>query len=140
MIDRQKLEKIVNVIDSLTGLGLRTSCDIKSDSGIWYFWVYCERGMEETLRRKMIALCTTLVGRMEVTGESWTGEGNGISVYANNAQACKILGYKKVTKMVKEEIAREPQYLEVEKEVDVPITDCDIKSGKFTEKDIEVRA
>jgi hypothetical protein len=41
---------------------------------------------------------------------------------------------------MKREIEREPVYEEVEEEVRVPITDCDIRSGKASESDIEVPA
>lgn len=126
-------------MDALTELKIESSADVKTDAD-WQVWAWCPVGLEEERRRKIIAALTPLVGKMNLSGESWVGEGNGICVRAYQAQACKILGYKTVTKTVRKEIKRDPEYEEVEEEVSVPITDCDVKSGRFTESDIEVPA
>lgn len=139
MIDRTKLEKIANVMDELEKFGIRSSCDVKSDS-VWNLWAWCSRGMEEEKTRQIIAVLTPLVGKMTRNGESWYGIGDGIDVTAYQASACRILGHKKVIKTVKKEVERDPEYVEVEEEVLVPITDCDIKAGKFSKDDIEVPA
>lgn len=140
MIDREKLEKAVQVVESLDDLGIKIDLEIYSDNRNWRFWAWCQEGMPEDTRRKMIAICTPLVGKMELSGQDWEGSGNGFVVYLNRANACKIVGYKTTVKKVKREIEREPEYEEVEEEVKIPITDCDLKAGKFSESDIEVPA
>jgi hypothetical protein len=139
MIDREKLEKVALTIDALEVIDIRATCDIKSNA-TWDFWAWCPRGLEDEKRRKIIAIITPLVGEMRLTGEHWRGEGNGISAMAYEAQACKIVGYKTVKKIVRKEIEREPEYEEVEEERQIPITDCDLKAGKFSKEDIEVNA
>jgi hypothetical protein len=139
MLNRDRLEKVAQAMDDLQEIGIWTSCDLKSDSA-WSFWAWCEAGMEEEKRRKVIAIMTRLVGKMMLSGDHWKGNGNGIDALAYQAQACKILGHKRVTKMVKKEVEREPEYEEVEQEFLEPITDCDIKAGRYSEEDIEVPA
>lgn len=139
MINRERLEKVAQTIDTLGEIGIRGTCDIKPDS-LWSFWAWCPVGMEEEKRRKVIAILTPLVGKMHLEGEHWKGTNEFIDVMAYQAQACKIIGYKKIVKKVKKEIEREPEYEEVEEEVRIPISDCDIKAGKYSETDIEVPA
>ena len=139
MINRDRLEKVAEAIDSLGELGIRGTCDIKPDAQ-WSFWAWCPAGMEEERRRKVIAIVTPLVGKMRVSGDHWRGENEAIDAIAYKAQACKIVGYKTERKIVKREIARDPEYEDVEEEVRIPITDCDLKAGKFSEEDIEVTA
>jgi len=50
------------------------------------------------------------------------------------------VGYKTEVKQVKKQIQHEPAYEMVEEAVSTPITDCDLKSGKYTLADIEVPA
>lgn len=139
MIDRERLTKVADAMDALTELGIRSTVDVKTEEYTWNFWAWCPIGMEENLRRKVIAIMTRLVGKMEIQDSNWYGIKEGeIDAMAYQAQACKIVGYKKETKMVKKEIEHETKYEEVEEEVSIPVTDCDIKSGKFSLSDIEV--
>lgn len=140
MIDRNKVEKGVKVLEALLELEIKTDLEIYTDHRDWRLWAWCPDGMPEDVRRKAIAIVTPLVGKTELSGNDWQGDGNGFVVYLNRANACKILGYKKETKLVKKEIQKEPEYKEVEEEVQIPITDCDVKNGKFSKEDIEVPA
>lgn len=139
MINRERLEKVAQAIDALTEIGIRGTCDIKPEN-LWSFWAWCPIGMEDEKRRKVIAIVTPLVGKMRLSGEHWKGKNEAIEVLAYQAQACKIVGYKTQIEKVRKEIEREPEYEEVEEEVRIPISDCDIKAGKYSEEDVEVPA
>ena len=145
MIEREKLNKILDAKDLLEGI-----CKVEItiyDSGDFRLWVtplshIC--GMTEEERHKVLAVLTPIVGKLTMTlngMDKWfNGEANGISITVCNADKCKILGYRTETRTVKKEIPVEVTYEEVEEEVQVPITDCDIRAGKATEEQLEVSA
>ena len=139
MIDREQLEKVAQAMDAISELGIQSSCDVKSNYK-WSLYAWCDVNIEATKCRKLVAIMTPLVGKMTLQDGSWKGEGDAFEVCAYQAQVCKIVGYKIEKKMVKKEIEREPEFEEVEEAVKIPITDCDIKQGKFTEADVEVSA
>lgn len=93
-------------------------------------------------RHKILALLTPFVGKLnkEVDGThiGYCGEKDNLYIRLSYVDKCKIVGYKTVTKTVKKEVEREPEYIEEEMTEQVPITDCAIREGKFSEDDIEV--
>lgn len=151
MIDREKLNKILDARDSLEGIiNVEVTCYA---SGGFRVWVSKDWGKElsEENRHKTLAILTPLVGRMEkqVSGTdiSYSGELGNVNVYLSNVDKCKIVGWKKVVKSVAKTAVKEVvQEQEVEtgdfeeQEELVPITDCEIRMGKASESDIEVPA
>jgi hypothetical protein len=149
MIDRQKVEKFLTVLDAMGEESATFS--IKQD-GRMELSVYPQdywrdgKHWSDEKRHKMLTLVTPLVGKMEkyLSGRDigYKGETEDTTIRLAYVDQCKILGYKTVTKKVKREIERpDPvEYEEVEEEERITITDCDLKTGKFSESDIEVPA
>lgn len=140
MIDKNQVIKCIDAINEILELnaGLRPDLTIKADSR-FTLWIFGpEEGLPDDLRQKAVAILTRLTGKMELSGRDWEGKNEEICTYFPHAQACKVIGYKKVVRTVRREIEREPEYEEVEEEQEVPITDCDIKAGRASEADIEV--
>lgn len=149
MIDREKIEKAIQALETLqnvdkdyTKLTIRKN-DLQFDIYTNDWWKSGTHWTDEE-RHANLGLLTPLVGKLEKKESDknigYAGEKDGISVNVNYVDQCKILGYKTVTKTVKKEIEREPEYEEVEEEQQIAITDCDIRTGRFKEDDIEVTA
>lgn len=142
MIDRERVIKCFDANEAILALNpkLDVHIDIRNTRSC-NLWVFCPtEGLPDDLRQEIIAILTPLVGNMVIDGRDWRGNHDGLSIYFMHAQACKILGYKKVVRTVKRKIERDPEYEEVEQEQRVPITDCDVKAGRFKEDEIEVPA
>ncbi len=146
-MNRQKLDQILDVKESLEGI-VEVEVTIYP-SGRLRVWAsppsYYEKLTEEQ-RHKVIAALTPLTGKMEVElherDKWWKGETKDVNVTFYRADECKIIGYRKVKKTVKKEVIikeAEIEYETVEEEVDEPITDCDVRTGKSMEDDIEVQ-
>lgn len=142
MIDRVQLNKILDARDALEGV-VKVDIQIYPE-GNFRLWVTSEKSWEtfaEDARHKALAVLTPLVGKIEHFSDTdWRGEANDTTVYLSNASACKIVGYKKEKRVVQKEIEKPKEYEEVEEEVQVAITDCDIKQGRATADQIEVPA
>lgn len=144
MINREKLNRIVDALEQI---------DDKLDG---YFTVYKNGSiymtvdpksfgdvLTEDLRHRTLAMLTPIVGKMEKTelyngNIGYRGASEAIIVTLNHAEACKIIGYKVVSK-------RKPKLVEVPGEFEetkerVAITDCDIKQGRTKEEELEVPA
>lgn len=147
MIDRSRVEKCLGVMDQLSEESVDLTIQETGDMSLVVYpknwWSDAVQWTDEK-RHGVLALLTPLVGRLDkkVDGTTigYTGEKDGISIRINYADKCKIVGYKTTTKTVRKEIERPTEFEEVEEEVRVPITDCDIRSGKFSKDDIEVPA
>lgn len=147
MIDREKLTSILDRLDAIDSIEKELTLTINPTSfeisifpkGWWSGKIF-----DEDDRHKIVGALTPLVGKLEKETSdgniSYAGEFNGISVSISRADKCKILGYRKVKRTVKKEIEKPVEYQEVEEEVRIPITDCDIRSGKATKDQIEVPA
>ena len=134
MIDREKVLKCLDILQTLPDDDVTIQITHKNVS----LRIYPKNWYE------VLALVTPLVGRLDKLEErgniGYKGEKDGLSVNLNYVDKCKIVGYKTVTKTVKKEIEREPEY-EIEEITErVAISDCDIRTGKFKETDIEVPA
>lgn len=145
MIDREKLNKLLDARDALEGI-VKVEVTIY-ESGNFRLWVTpmsYYAGMTEDERHKTLAILTPLIGKLEMqlegTDKWFRGEMEGLSITVAYADKCKVIGYKTITKTVKKEIEKPVEYEEVEEEVRVPITDCDIRQGKYSDSDIEVTA
>ena len=147
MIDREKVNKVIDVLERLSEDSAHA--EIQADGSIQLIvfpknWWASGSPWTDDRRHEVLALCTPLVGRLDKQESNgnigYRGEKDGLEVRLNYVEKCKIVGYKTVTKMVKKEIARPPEYEEVEEEERVAITDCDIRTGRFKEDDIEVPA
>ena len=146
-LNREKINAVLDVVEQLTEENLTVSItgngniDVRLYPKNW--WASgCE--WPEEKRHKILAMATPLVGKLnkEVDGMhiGYRGEKEGISIRMNYVDKCKVMGYKTVTKTVKKEIERDPEYEVEEVEERIPITDCDLRQGKFSEEDIEVKA
>ena len=148
MIDREKVEKCLAVLDQIPQecAGLEIKADGRLELIVYpKDWLSSSVQWTPERRHEVLALCTPLVGRLEKQESGgnigYEGEKDGLLVRLNYVDKCKIVGYKTVTKTVKKEIERpEPEYETEEVEERVAITDCDIKTGRFKEDDIEVPA
>ena len=147
MIDRDQVEKCLAVLDQISeeSVDVRIYGDGKVELTIYpkNWWLNAIQWTDQK-RHEVLALVTPLVGKMEkqVDGTTigYTGEKDNLKIRMNYVDKCKIVGYKTVTKTIKKEVEREPEYETTEEEVRVPITDCDIRTGKFSKDDIEVPA
>lgn len=145
MINREKLNDILNRIDSLEGVS-RVELTVYSSGG-FKLWAGCPdqsyRALTEEERRKVLLTLTPLVGKLEKT-QTWgtdidyKGSKDGIDITINRADKCKILGYK--TKIVKKQKMVEVEGEFEEEEERVPITDCDVIAGRANESQIEIPA
>jgi hypothetical protein len=144
MIDREKLNKVLDAVEALTDpveatITVTGYGDITINVYPKDFW---ETGWTEEQRHKNLAAMTPLVGRLEkvVSGTDigYKGEANGIFIRLNYVDSCKILGYRTEKKIVRKEVPVEVTYEDVEEEVRVPVTDCEIRSGTATMEDIEI--
>lgn len=146
MINREKVAQFLDVMDQLT----EESADFKIDQDGKFELVVYPQGWwsgkfwSEEKRHRLLALITPLIGKLEkvVDGRNigYRGNNETTSIRLSYIDQCKILGYRTVTKTVRKEVEREPEYEEVEEETRVAITDCDIRAGKATEDQIEIRA
>lgn len=146
MINREELNKVLDVMDKLTDEDATLTIYQNSKMSLVVYpqrWIW-GNVWDETKRHAMLALITPLIGKLEkkVDGTSigYFGENETISIRLSYVDKCKVVGYKTVTKTVKKEVERDPEYIEEEVEERVAITDCDLRAGKFQEDDIEVRA
>jgi hypothetical protein len=147
MINREEVKAVLDVMENLTDEDV--TIEILGTGKIYIrlypknWWSHGSEWPEEK-RHKILAMVTPLVGKLnkEVDGThiGYKGEKGNIAIRMNYVDKCKVLGYKTVTKTVKEEVEREPEYVEKEVEERIAITDCDIRQGKFSEDDIEVTA
>ena len=149
MINRQKLNKVLNVIERLNNPSEATVTargDGKIEVAVWPMnWWSDRKYWSADERHKNLAVLTTLVGKLEIIVDdgkiSYKGERDEITIGLYYVGKCKILGYKNIVEMVEREIERkELKYETVEKTRQIPITDCDIRMGKFKMEDIEVKA
>ena len=146
MINREQVEKCLVVMDALPDDDVELSINSKSIELKVYpkNWYYAEKQWTDEKRHEVLGIVTPLVGKLTkvVDGGSigYKGEKDGLSIRMNYVDKCKILGYKTVTKTVRKEVEKEPEYVTEEVETRVAITDCDIRTGKFSETDIEVSA
>ena len=147
MIDREKVNKFLDVMDQLADeeVSLEITQDGKIDLRVYpKYWYFSGKQWSDDRRHEVLALCTPLVGRLnkEVSGTTigYHGEKDDARVRLNYVDQCKIMGYKTVTKTVQKEVERPVEYETEEVEERVTITDCDIRTGKFSESDIEVPA
>jgi hypothetical protein len=147
MINREELTKMLDAFEKLENEDAELSITSKGKILLRVYPLnWWSRGSEwpEEKRHSILALLTPFVGKMEKTIEGTTigykGEKDNISIRMNYVDKCKVVGYKIVTKTVKKEVERDPEYVEEEVEQRVAITDCDLRAGKFQEDDIEVRA
>lgn len=144
MIDREKVEQCLKILDQLPEesadihVYANGSIDIKIYPKNWYM---DGNAWSDEKRHQVLSLVTPLFGKLEkhVSGRDigYTGKKDNVSITMQYVDKCKILGYKTVTKTVKKEVEREPEYQEEEVEERIPITDCDIRAGKYSEDDIE---
>ena len=146
MIDREKVEKCLAVLDQLPEE--QANIEIHSFGKIEMtvypkHWYLGGKQWSDDRRHEVLALCTPLVGRLDKQEDGgnigYRGEKDDLTVRLNYVDKCKIVGHKTVTKTVKREI-KPAEYEEVEETVEVAISDCDIRTGKFSESDIEVPA
>lgn len=146
MIDRERIEKCLKVIDELSEESIELMVSGNGAINLRIYpkgWIYDHKWSDEK-RHQVLALVTTLVGKMEkqVDGINigYKGDKDNLSIRLNYVDQCKVVGYKTVTKTIRKEIEREPEYETEEVEQRIPITDYDIRTGKFKEDDIEVTA
>jgi len=147
MINRDDVEKCLIVLEKLANESADMTISSSGHIELEIYpknWYYSAVQWSDEKRHEVLSLVTPLVGRMEKqvdgTNIGYRGEKEKLTIRMNYVDKCKVLGYKKVTKTVQKEIEREPEYETVEEEIQVPITDCDIRQGKFKEEDIEVEA
>ena len=146
MIDREKLMKCVDAMEAVELLGLGAFISIYQQAGSVELTVYPTTSgfpPSDDCKHKVLAILTPIVGRMDKlaiweNNLGYRGEKDRVKVTFSQAEACKIMGYKTV-KTVRPKMVEVPGEIE-EEETTVTITDCDLKSGRFTEKDIEVAA
>lgn len=144
MIDRNQIRLFLDVLERLQEEDAKVTIDQggKIDLTVYpkEYWRDGQHWGDEK-RHEMLALITPLVGRLDkhVDGRNigYRGEKENVTIRLAYVDQCRILGYKTVTKTVKKEIDRVPEYEEVEEEQRVAITDCDIRQGKYSENDIE---
>lgn len=152
MIDREKVAKVMDAVDSISEI-TRPSFSVNSGGSILIsVWpASWGENLSDENRHKVLAALTPLVGRLDKKVDGTTidykGSGNDISINIYRIDSCKIVGYKKTVARVakkemrtveKEEEVETGEYEEEEKLV--PITDCQIREGKASESDIEVPA
>lgn len=144
MIDRKLLDKVMNAVEAVS-LDAYAQVTLHSSGNI-KIWLWPIGGSNTILpteaRHRILAVMTTLVGKMEKKQDlssdiDFVGKTDTLSIRINRVDVCKIVGYK-ITKKIQPKMIDSGEMEEiVEKKA---ISDCDIKSGKFSEKDIEVPA
>lgn len=139
-MNREQINKILDSFERLPE-GIRYYLEIKNSGleiniwpGDWY------TPYSDNDRHKVIALLTPFVGKLEKiktvgTDIDFIGEIEGCKVQINRADVCKIVGYKVTTTAKPKMVATGDIEIIEERQT---ITDCDIKSGKFSEADITV--
>ena len=50
MIDHERLEKVVQAMEALEAIGIRSTADIKTMDYSWDLWAWCPVGLEEEKR------------------------------------------------------------------------------------------
>jgi hypothetical protein len=146
MIDREQVAKFIDALDALQeeSATLELTQEGKITFRVYPKEWWADKKWSEEKRHQYLSLLTPLVGKLEkkLDGKNigYAGDKDNVSIRLNYVDQCKILGYKVATKTVRKEVEREPEYEEVVEEVRTAITDCDIRSGKFSESDIEVTA
>lgn len=147
MIDREKVNKFLDVMDQLNTEQLSLTIDNDTHLSLSVYprnWYLDGVQWTDDKRHEVLGLCTPLVGRLDKKVDGTTigyrGEKDGDQVRLSYVDRCKIVGYKTVKKTVRKEVEREPEYETEEVEEQVPITDCDIRTGKFAKEDVEVLA
>ena len=144
MINREQVEKCLAVMDALPDDDVELSINSKIIELKVYpkNWYYAEKPWTDEKRHEVLGIVTPLVGKLDkvVDGGNigYKGEKDGLSIRMNYVDKCKIVGYKTVTKTVRKEVEKEPEYVTEEVEQRIAITDCDIRTGKFSQDDIEV--
>lgn len=146
MIDREKINKFLDAMDQLSEEDADMTIDENGAVSLQVYpknWWGGARWNEEK-RHKMLALLTPLVGTLAKYEDGgnigYRGDKPGVTIRLAFIDKCKILGYRTVTKTVRKEIEREPEFETEEVEERIAITDCDVKRGRFKEEDIEVPA
>lgn len=147
MIDREKINKLLDAMELLAEE--KVSLTIENDGDIGFsvypknWWTDGEK-WDDAKRHKVLGLVTPFVGKMEKrlngTDIGYTGQKDHLTIRLNYVDQCKIVGYKTVTKKVQKEIEKPVEFEEVEETTQIPITDCEIRQGKFSESDIEIPA
>jgi len=140
LINREKLNRILTLVES--NPNIRADLDIQAPSGRMRLWIWRINSapFNEQERHEVLAQFTPLVGRVDKKRDlgdiDFVGSCEDLEIRINCAEACTIVGYKIRRKQKPKMVAVEGEYEEdIER---VPVTDCDIKSGKYSAEDLEV--
>lgn len=146
-MNRDQINKFLDVMDHLTEEEATLTIYQNGKINLSVYpknWYQSGNHWSEEKRHSMLSLITPLVGKLvkHISDRNigYSGENENVTVRLCYIDQCKIVGYKKVTKTVRREIERPTEYEEEEVTENIPITDCDIRVGKFKEDDIEVPA